>query len=59
MVKSLKLPKNKKFNEEYLKKAAAEIIETKIDNNDAVLWNFYISEKPLEDFSSVSNKNTH
>uniref|UniRef100_A0AAR5P5N4 O-acyltransferase WSD1 C-terminal domain-containing protein n=1 Tax=Dendroctonus ponderosae TaxID=77166 RepID=A0AAR5P5N4_DENPD len=52
VVQSLKLPKNGKFNEEYLKKATAEIIETKIDNNDAVLWNFYISEKPLEDFSS-------
>ncbi|XP_048520460.1 uncharacterized protein LOC125504034 isoform X2 [Dendroctonus ponderosae] len=52
VVKSLKLPKSGKFNEEYLKKATAEIIETKIDNNDSVLWNFYISEKPLEDFSS-------
>ncbi|KAH1007526.1 hypothetical protein HUJ04_004748 [Dendroctonus ponderosae] len=52
VLKVLKFPDSGKFNEEYLKKATAEIVEIQIDQSNAVLWNFYISDKPLEDSKS-------
>ncbi|ENN74633.1 hypothetical protein HUJ04_004749 [Dendroctonus ponderosae] len=52
VVKTLRQPIAGKFDEKYLKQATAEILEVPLTDDNPELWNFYISKKPLENFSS-------